>query len=123
MEGQMEEATEKEWRALSEEILSGMKEWRLAHPKATFREIEQAASELVSRLQARMVQDSAMSSPLADWQELPQEERPRCPICAKGLVPRGKRKRRLQGNGGRDVELTRSYGTCPSCGMGLFPPG
>ncbi len=45
----MEEAIDNEWRTLSEEILSGMKEWRLAHPDATFREIEQAASEQVSR--------------------------------------------------------------------------
>src|SRR5437588_167297 len=122
VEEKMEEAMDQEWRVLSEEILSGMKEWRLAHPKATFREIEQAAGELVSRLQARMVQDTALSTPLTDWQELPQEERPTCPTCSKALVPRGKRKRRLQGAGGRDIELSRSYGTCPSCGMGLFPP-
>lgn len=36
----MDEAMEKRWRELSEEVLSGMKEWRLAHPSATFREIE-----------------------------------------------------------------------------------
>ncbi len=98
-EDRMEESTEQSWRALSEEILSGMKEWRLAHPKATLREIEQTASELVSRLQTRMVQDSAMSSPLADWQGLAPEQRPTCPACATALVPRGKRKRRLPGSG------------------------
>jgi len=49
VEDKMEEAMDKEWRTLSEEILSGMKEWRLAHPKATLREIEQEASERVSR--------------------------------------------------------------------------
>jgi len=122
VEEKMEEAIDNEWQALSEEILSGMKEWRLAHPNATFREIEQAASERVSRLQARMVQDTAMNSPLANWQDVPQEQRPVCPTCAKGLIPRGKHTRRLQGSGGRDVELKRSYGTCPSCGMGFFPP-
>ncbi|WP_149404829.1 hypothetical protein [Dictyobacter arantiisoli] len=119
----MEEAMDKEWRDLSEDILSGMKEWRLAHPKATFREIEQETSEQMSRLQARIVRDVAIASPSTDWRSLPQEERPTCPNCAKALTPRGKRKRRLQGNGGREVELNRSYGTCPSCGMGLFPPG
>jgi RNase P subunit RPR2 len=122
VEDKMEEAMDKEWRILSEEILSGMKEWRLAHPKATFREIEQEASERVSRLQARMIQDAALASPTADWQSLPQEERPTCPHCDKALIPRGKQKRRIQGSGGREVELRRSYGTCPSCGMGLFPP-
>ena len=33
----MDEAMEHRWRELSEEVLSGMKEWRLAHPKATIR--------------------------------------------------------------------------------------
>jgi hypothetical protein len=30
------------WRQLSEEVITGMKEWRLQHPRATFREIEAA---------------------------------------------------------------------------------
>jgi hypothetical protein len=29
----------------------------------------------------------------------------------------------LQGAGGQTVEITRSYGTCPSCKVGFFPPG
>jgi RNase P subunit RPR2 len=120
-EDKMEEAMDKEWRPLSEEMLSGVKEWRLAHPKAPLREIEQEASERVSRLQARMVQDGAGASPTADCRSLPQEERPTCPNCAKALIPPGKRKRRLQGGGGREGELSRSSGTCPSCGMGLVP--
>ena len=33
------------WDELAEEVLSGMKEWRLQHPKATLREIEQALHE------------------------------------------------------------------------------
>src|SRR6266536_1743076 len=116
----MEEAIDNQWQALSEEILSGMKEWRLAHPNATFREIEQAASERVSRLQARIVQDTAMNSALANCQDVPKEQRPVCPTCAQGLIPRGKHTRRLQCSGGLDVELKRSYGACPSCGMGFF---
>jgi hypothetical protein len=28
------------WHELAEDVISGMKEWRLQHPKATFREIE-----------------------------------------------------------------------------------
>ena len=53
-EGCMDEEMDRTWQALSEEVLSGMKEWRLAHPKATFREIEQAVEERVNRLKARM---------------------------------------------------------------------
>src|SRR5437762_12614277 len=86
VEDQMEEAMDKEWRTLSEEVLSGMKEWRLAHPKATLREIELAAAERVSRLQARMVQDVAVASKSADWQLLPQEDRPLYPTCENALT-------------------------------------
>jgi len=119
----MDDATDKRWREVSEEILNGMKEWRLAHPKATFREIEQAASERVSRLEAQLVQDSAMASPQRDWKESSDEERPQCPVCETALQKRGKQQRKLQGKGGQEISLTRSYGTCPVCGTGLFPPG
>jgi hypothetical protein len=33
------------WNALAEEVITGMKEWRLQHPKATLREIERALDE------------------------------------------------------------------------------
>lgn len=39
------EALERKWRRLSEEVITGMKEWRQAHPKATLREIEAALDE------------------------------------------------------------------------------
>lgn len=41
----MDEAMEKRWRERSEEALSGRKEWRQAHPDATFREMEEAVHE------------------------------------------------------------------------------
>jgi hypothetical protein len=31
----MDESMENRWKTLSEEVLSGMKEWRVAHPQAT----------------------------------------------------------------------------------------
>ena len=33
------------WNQLAQEVMSGMKEWRLQHPKATLREIEAALDE------------------------------------------------------------------------------
>jgi hypothetical protein len=53
-EGRMDEEMDRTWQALSEEVLFGVKEWRLAHPKATFREIEHAVEERVNRLKAQM---------------------------------------------------------------------
>jgi RNase P subunit RPR2 len=111
------------WRKLSEEVRSLMKEWRQAHPKATLREIEEAVTQRMSRLTARMIQDIALSSPTSDWSMLLPPERPSCPQCATPLQARGKHARHLQSMGGQDIELKRTYGTCPTCGAGLFPLG
>ena len=50
------------WHALSEEVISGMKEWRIQHPKATFQEIERALDERLARMRARMLEDAALVS-------------------------------------------------------------
>ncbi|HEX6482139.1 MAG TPA: hypothetical protein VF043_25120 [Ktedonobacteraceae bacterium] len=50
------------WRALSEEILFALKEWREQHPKATLLEIEEEVSQQMSRLGAQVIQDAAQSS-------------------------------------------------------------
>jgi hypothetical protein len=119
----MTDEIDSRWRKLSEEILSGMKEWRQAHPKATFREIEEAVSERMSRLSARMIQDMALSSPSSDWSTLPSPERPRCPQCAPPLQARGKRSRHLQSRGGQDIELKRAdLWHLPDLWGRAFPP-
>ena len=117
----MDEESDKRWRELSEEVLSGMKEWRVAHPRATLREIEEAAAARMSRLEAQLIQDTALRSPRRKWNELPEEEQPTCPVCEMLLQARGEHPRKLQGKGGRDITLKRQYGTCPMCGTGLFP--
>ena len=110
------------WREVSEEAISGMKEWREGHPNATFREIETELDERLSRLRARMLQDTALASSQTDWNERPKTQRPTCPQCDTYLVSRGKRTRHLQTDGGQEVALERTYGTCPKCGGGIFPP-
>jgi RNase P subunit RPR2 len=115
------ESMDHQWRALSEEILFGLKAWREQHPKATLLEIEEEVSRQMSRLGAQVIQDAAQSSEASDWTSQPSTEPPRCPQCGTALVSRGKRRRRLQSSGGAQVELVRSYGTCPTCGVGLFP--
>ena len=114
---------EQQWRRLSEEVISGMKEWRDHHPKATLGEIEEAIDERLGRLRARMVQDAALASAQADWSQAEPEQRPKCSQCRTALVARGKKERHIQTQGGQEVIFKRSYGVCPSCGGGLFPPG
>lgn len=110
------------WETLSAEILTGMREWRVQHPKATLREIEAALDERWYRLRARMLQDVALQSHAADWQQAPEAERPSCSVCGATLILRGKRSRQLQTHGGQQITLHRSYGLCPTCKKGLFPP-
>ena len=38
------------WEQLAEEVISGIKEWRLQHPKASLREIERALDERLGRM-------------------------------------------------------------------------
>ena len=111
------------WDELAAEVLSGMKEWRLQHPKATFREIEQALDERLGKMRARMLQDAALASAAADLHGAAVAQRPACPECGAPLEGRGMAVRRLTTQHNLTVDLTRSYGVCPQCGAGLFPPG
>ena len=116
------EPHDQNWEALSHEILTGMREWRLQHPKATLREIEVALDEHLSRLRARMLQDVALQSVAADWKQAASPDRPTCRVCGTLLILRGKRARQLKTQGGQQITLDRSYGLCPTCKKGLFPP-
>jgi hypothetical protein len=107
---------------LSDEILTGMRDWRIQHPKATMREIEAELDTRLAGLRARMLQDIALRSAATDWRDAAPSERPTCPVCGTALVLRGKHPRHLKTDGGQGVTLTRSYGLCPTCKRGLFPP-
>jgi DNA-directed RNA polymerase subunit RPC12/RpoP len=114
---------DRDWARLSEEVITGVKEWRLQHPKATLKEIEDAIDERLARMRARMLEDAALASTAAEWDEAAEEERPQCPHCGAKLLARGRKERRLQTHGGQRITLRRSYGACPQCGAALFPPG
>ena len=101
----------------------GMTQWRQEHPQATLREIEEAVDERMNRLRAQLIQEVAQMSEMGEWSQKSEEERPKCASCGTVLVARGKQTRWLQTNGGEAIKLERSYGTCPDCGQGIFPPG
>ena len=116
------EQEQSDWETLSESVLTGMHDWRTQHPKATLREIEGEIDLRLASLRARMVHDIALRSAATEWQTLPAGERPSCPVCGTRLVQRGKRARTLHTFGDQHVTLRRSYGVCPTCKRGLFPP-
>jgi hypothetical protein len=109
-------------KELSDQIIREMNAWNTSHPKATFLEIEVKARELVSKLEAHLIQASALEREREEWSQQEQKERPTCPTCQVPLLSRGKRVRHLQGTAGREIHLQRTYGTCPTCGTGFFPP-
>ena len=101
----------------------GMTQWRKEHPKATWAEIEAAVDERMNQLRAQLIQDVVQMGGTEEWKQKPEEEeRPRCATCGKPLLARGEQTRFIQTTGGEAVKLTRTYGTCPQCGVGFFPP-
>ena len=110
------------WQHLTAEITREIGEWRLAHPKATLREIETELDARLSRMRVRLLEDLALTSTTALWAETPTPQHPRCPQCDKPLDDSGAKPRTLPTHGGQQLELRRSYGICPACGAGLFAP-
>lgn len=112
-----------QWHVLADEGMSGLKDWRVQHPKATLREIEQALDARLAHLRAQFMADIALASAAANVTMAPAEERPHCPTCAGPLQARGQQQRTLTTQQDQPVTLTRSYRYCPTCQVGLFPPG
>jgi hypothetical protein len=107
--------------SLSSEILSGMHEWQVQHPDATLTELEQALDERWYGVRSRMLADLARQREAATWQPTAADP-PTCPDCGSLLVRRGRQPRTLKTHGGHHLTLTRSYGYCPKCKTGHFPP-
>jgi YgiT-type zinc finger domain-containing protein len=110
------------WRELTDEVIIGMKEWRLQHPKAALREIEAALDERLNKVRARMLEDAALASAAADLTTAGEDERPLCATCGGRLEAHGQEKREVTTTGNQTIRLTRTYAVCPACGAGLFPP-
>ena len=119
----MRKDIDQSWRELSEEVMSGMKEWRLQHPRATLTDIEAALDERLARMRARILEDAALASAAADWRSTAETAVPTCSKCGQPLQARGSHPRQVQTHGGQTLTLLREYGVCPACGTGLFPPG
>jgi len=119
----MREDFDGDWERLGQEALSGMKEWRLQHPHATLREIEDALDERLGRLRAHMLEDTALASTATQWEGDSAMDPPRCPQCGATLESDGSlATRRLQTAAHQDITLRRQYARCPACGAGVFPP-
>jgi len=111
------------WRGVLEEVTSGLRAWRAAHPRATFREIEATLDDRLDRARAQLLEEAALTSPAAELAGQPAAERARCPSCGGALQARGQQERTVTVRGDQAVGLRRSYAVCTACGAGVFPPG
>ncbi len=114
------EEMSQQWQQSSQQASHALAQWRAAHPEATLAEIEAAVDEQINRLRARTIEEVAQASPL-EHEGAGQQAR-RCPHCGERMQARGKHSRRLQTQGGQQVQLTRQYLSCPACGYSFFPP-
>lgn len=113
---------EARWAKQIEAVVGGMRGWRAAHPRATFREIAEALDAELDPLRAQMLADAVTASPATRFTD-GEAERPRCSECGGRVIGRGRRRRSLTTRGDATVKLEREYGTCATCGRGVFPPG
>lgn len=118
-----DDAFEATWQQLNAEVLAEMTAWRRAHPRATLTEIEQAMDQHLAQARAHLFHQVAQDTPATDWRSAPPDEQPTCVDCGVPLRPNGSFTRHVQTQGGVDLALERTYGVCPQCGTGLFPPG
>jgi hypothetical protein len=114
------EDLQQSWNEQGEGAFTAVAQWRVAHPRATLAEIEQAVDEQITRLRARMIEQAAQASAAAA-SEVSQGLV--CEQCGQPLQARGRARRCWQTQGGHQVEVERTYVTCPQCGGGFFPPG
>ena len=117
------EAFDQRWPQEAAAILSGFKEWRVQHPRATLSEIEAALDARLAQLRARLLEDAALASAAADLRALPPEACPRCPRCGQAMARRGPEARHLTTTYEQPLTLRRHYAVCPACDEAVFPPG
>lgn len=118
----MSKKRDEQWSELFESAMTEVATWRKTHPKAKFNEIEEKLDNKLAQVRRQLLQDLAQSSSATDIRGLEAEKRPLCPECKVPLVANGQQERELTTTYDQVVKLERSYGRCPQCGRGFFPP-
>ena len=118
-----DEGVERNWSRVAEGVMLEIKEWREQHPRASFTEIESAVDGLWAKARARILQDVALASDAKTISAEGGESCSQCSECGGQLKSRGEKVRKLSTSHDQRIELKRSYGVCPACGTGIFPPG
>ena len=118
-----DEGAESDWSEAAEGVMLEMRNWREQHPGATLTEIEAAVDGLWAKVRARLIQEVALASEAKDIGHQGEDSCSRCSECGSRLKSRGEKVRKLSAHHDQLIELRRSYGRCPVCETGVFPPG
>ena len=110
------------WLSLSAKILGDVKEWRKAHPKATFVEIEDEVHRRMMQLEAHVLRDTAQESASRVWDKETSGAPPNCPTCQVPLQARGQSERTDAWQWRREYHLTPNLGNLPQVRGEFFPP-
>ena len=121
-------------RETEQEIREQLRQWRRAHPQATFDEIDAEVARQYARLHAAVVAELSLAAGGATGAAegatgaaegatgAAEGADVLCPACQTPMQRRGQRRRRNATRRGVEAELARDYYVCPACGAGLFPP-
>lgn len=115
------QADDKVWTEQAAAAFAEIAAWRRTHPRATLVEIEAAVDEHLRQVRERVVTDTVHASAAAAFAGA--EARPTCPHCGGRLQAAGTKRRQIRSHTGGTIDLNRTYGYCPRCDAGLFPPG
>src|SRR5258708_5217296 len=113
---------EQAWREKSVEILTDVKEWRRAHPKATYVEIEDKVHRRMMELEAQILQDAASASESRAWGKTLEQPAALCPTCAVPLQARGKQKRTRAEKWRTTSDVEQNLRDLPQMWSKSFPP-
>jgi hypothetical protein len=91
--------------------------WYQDHPEATLDEME---AELGKQRRAILGNFLELSLRQGDLGATPKA--PSCSQCGKPMVFKGYPQKEVHGLEA-DTKIPRAYYVCPTCGVGLFPPG
>lgn len=92
-------------------------EWYDAHPEATYDEMEEEIGRQRRGVLGNFLELSLQRGDLGATAEAPD-----CEECGQPMEFKGYPKKKIQGLE-TDVQMPRAYYVCPTCKVGLFPPG
>ena len=101
----------------SEELWDEFNVWYQGHPEATFDEMEAELGKRRRGILGDFVELGLRQGDLGATAEAPS-----CKECGQGMVFKGYPKKEIHGLEA-DAKIPRAYYVCPTCGVGIFPPG